>query len=124
MRSGFENKVPKTADEFAEYFRNSQIGRDNVAQVKARKQEYSEDKLVAFRQSARAARAEHLSKDSIYLISYPFVPFYIPRRATDFLTRFWRLGCKFASRWFDASVCRWESFLRSSSRPLRPSSRL
>lgn len=76
MRPGYEGRVPKTADEFAEYWRQSELGKKNAEEVAAALQRdgKSEDKLIAFRESAKAEKAKHLSKDSKYLISYPYVP--------------------------------------------------
>ena len=92
MRPGFEGKVPKTADEFAAYFQISKIGHDNVAEFEAQKLQYSEDKLIAFRESARAERAEHLSKESSYLISYPFVLSFLRRASGASLTLIWAVS--------------------------------
>lgn len=73
VREGFENRVPKTADEFAEYWRNSELGRKNAeeaAKTIAGASDSSEH-LEHFRQSAKAEKAKHLSKDSKFVISYP-----------------------------------------------------
>jgi hypothetical protein len=71
VREGFESVVPRSAVEFAEYFAKSEIGRRNVKAVDDETKKYSEDKLVAYRASARAERAQNMSPKSSYLISYP-----------------------------------------------------
>lgn len=73
VREGYENRVPKTADEFAEYWRNSELGKKNAedaARAIAGASDSSEH-LENFRQSAKAEKAKHLSKDSKFVISYP-----------------------------------------------------
>lgn len=73
-RSGYADRVPKTADEFATYFKASSLGQANLAEVAATLEENTrlgDGHLDHFRESARKERSEHLSPDSSYLISYP-----------------------------------------------------
>lgn len=71
VREGFEGKVPKTADEFAEYWKKSELGRRNAEEAQAAIDSTSNDKLDHFRQSAKNEKAKHLSPKSKYVISYP-----------------------------------------------------
>ncbi|KAM0754754.1 putative SNQ2-ABC transporter [Meredithblackwellia eburnea MCA 4105] len=66
-------KVPKTADEFAKYFRESEIGKQNAAEVAATLEEEkgAEQRLQRFRESAQREKADHVGKDSKYQISFP-----------------------------------------------------
>ncbi|SCZ91970.1 BZ3500_MvSof-1268-A1-R1_Chr5-3g08254 [Microbotryum saponariae] len=75
VRKGFEGRVPRTAEEFAEHWRKSELGKQNLAEVEKELQHHESDgaheQLEAFRESAKLEKAKHLSKDSKYLISYP-----------------------------------------------------
>lgn len=71
VRDGFEQKVPKTASAFAEYFRNSEQGKKNAAEVKERASVNNDEHHKDFVASARAEKADHLKKSSPYVISYP-----------------------------------------------------
>ncbi|GAA5915070.1 hypothetical protein JCM6882_006773, partial [Rhodosporidiobolus microsporus] len=75
VREGFEGRVPKTADEFVQHWRNSELGkrafRDAEEQLKATGGGKAEEHLNAYRESAHAERSKRASKGSSYLISYP-----------------------------------------------------
>ncbi|KAI5479965.1 hypothetical protein MNV49_002255 [Pseudohyphozyma bogoriensis] len=71
VREGFEGRVPKTADEFAKYFAESEIGKRNLAETEAAMKGNTKEHLEQFRASAAAEKAKHLSKKSPYVISYP-----------------------------------------------------
>ncbi|KAL8280941.1 hypothetical protein RQP46_006620 [Phenoliferia psychrophenolica] len=73
VRAGYESRVPKTATEFAQYFRDSEIGKRNVASARAllQKGDDTEARLERYRESARREKADHLRKDSKYIISFP-----------------------------------------------------
>jgi len=73
VREGYEGRVPRTADEFAEYYRNSNIWQVNKEDMDA----YLDDSVgkpqsaLAYRESAWAEHATTTSKKSSYVISIP-----------------------------------------------------
>ncbi|TFK38227.1 pleiotropic drug resistance ABC transporter [Crucibulum laeve] len=71
-RAGFNN-LPRTADEFANYFKKSPLGEANRNEIRAYKDAHvgSEEKAHAYRESAWAERAHHSNKKSPYTISIP-----------------------------------------------------
>lgn len=73
LREGFTGTVPSTAVEFAAHWNRSKLGQQNVQSVLEEKKDFAEEKLEAYRASARSERSDHLSPHSSYLISYPFV---------------------------------------------------
>ena len=70
-RPGFENRVPRTAEEFAERFLASNASADNRANMKAYEEESigQERRALAYKQSAWAERARTHNKSSPYTIS-------------------------------------------------------
>lgn len=77
QREGFQGHIPQTADEFADYWAKSELGKKNVAhaeeQLRILAPGESNDKVDAYRTSAHAEHVKRASKKSPYLISYPFV---------------------------------------------------
>ncbi|GAA6060988.1 hypothetical protein JCM10212_000674 [Sporobolomyces blumeae] len=77
VREGFEGRVPQTADEFAEYWNKSELGRRNAEEVEEQLRVASpgmnNDKVNAFKASAHAEHVKRASTKSPYLISYPMM---------------------------------------------------
>jgi ATP-binding cassette subfamily G (WHITE) protein 2 (SNQ2) len=65
--------VPRTASEFAEYFRNSDAGRLNEEDIKAYRAEYvgRPNRVSAYQESAWEEHAKTTNKMSPYTISIP-----------------------------------------------------
>ncbi|KAF9479336.1 pleiotropic drug resistance ABC transporter [Pholiota conissans] len=85
-REGFTNQ-PRTAAEFAEYFRKSEAGRANRAELEAYLDEFVDkpDKKQAYVQSARAEFAKRSRKASPYLLSIPQQAQIVMRRRVQIL---------------------------------------
>ncbi|KZT04946.1 pleiotropic drug resistance ABC transporter [Laetiporus sulphureus 93-53] len=73
VRNGFESRVPRTADEFAQYFRESEFGRMNREDMASYKEEVhgQPDRADQYKQSSKAEHAKTTSKKSPYIISIP-----------------------------------------------------
>jgi ATP-binding cassette subfamily G (WHITE) protein 2 (SNQ2) len=66
--------VPKTAQEFAEYWRRSDDGKRNAAAASAALSNYEKsagETIDRFEHSAKIEKAKHVSPKSKYVISYP-----------------------------------------------------
>lgn len=76
-REGCEDKVPKTADEFVRYWKDSQLYKDMAKtvdeQLQSQESQDGQGRIQAFRDSARKDRVKRQSEKSPYLISYPCV---------------------------------------------------
>lgn len=72
-REGYENRVPRTADEFAEYYRRSNIWQVNQEDMDAyfSASVGKPQRASAYRESARAEHATTSNKKSAYVISIP-----------------------------------------------------
>lgn len=77
VRDGHKDRVPKTADEFAAYWRKSELGKASVqaadAEMKLTGDGKADGRVEAFRESAKSERAKRAGKTSNYLISYPMM---------------------------------------------------
>ncbi|TEB24254.1 hypothetical protein FA13DRAFT_1714739 [Coprinellus micaceus] len=64
---------PRTADEFAEFFRASKAGKENTAEVEQYISEYSgkDERAHAYAQSARAEFAKRSGKKNPYMLTIP-----------------------------------------------------
>lgn len=73
LRKGFENSAPRTADEFAAYYRNSEIAKINSTDMELYQTRYVEpqERSLAFAASARKEHAFTARKKSKYLLSIP-----------------------------------------------------
>lgn len=73
LRSGFEARAPRNAIEFAERFKDSEMGAQNRDDIKAYRQECETkpEKVQEYIQSHRAEHAKTVSKKSSYIISIP-----------------------------------------------------
>jgi len=72
-RKGYENRVPRTADEFVDCYRKSNIWQINQEDMDAYLDEFVDkpQRALAYRESARAEHATTSSKNSSYVISIP-----------------------------------------------------
>ena len=72
-RAGYENRVPRTPDEFAEHYRNSNVWQVNQQDMTAYLREFvgKPNRASAYMESARAEHATTSSKKSAYVISIP-----------------------------------------------------
>lgn len=70
-REGCENKVPRTPEEFEQYWQQSQAFKDLQEEIKETEMQFSEPEgpLTAQREAHRQAQAKHVPKKSPYTIS-------------------------------------------------------
>ncbi|KAI8989100.1 pleiotropic drug resistance ABC transporter [Trametes punicea] len=87
VRKGYENKVPRTADEFVEYFRRSPIARQNEEDIAAYRAEAvgKPERVTAYKQSAKAEYARHTRKRSPYIVSIPMQARALMRRRVQII---------------------------------------
>lgn len=73
VRKGFEKTAPRTADEFAAYFRESEAAQINKEDMDSYHHEFVEprDRTSAFIASAKQEHATTTRKKSAYVISVP-----------------------------------------------------
>jgi len=74
-REGFENKVPRTPEDFERYWRESPEYRELQAEIERYEQEYPTDKhgesLATLREQKNFIQAKHVRPESPFLISVP-----------------------------------------------------
>ena len=72
-REGYESRVPRTADEFADHYRKSNIWKINQEDMDAYLGEFvgKPQRALAYRDSAHAEHATTAKKKSAYVISVP-----------------------------------------------------
>jgi len=72
-REGYENRVPRTPDEFAEHYHKSNVWQVNQEDMKAHLREFvgKPNHASAYLESAQAEHAATSSKKSTYVISIP-----------------------------------------------------
>jgi len=72
-REGYENRVPRTPDEFAEHYLKSNVWQVNQQDMTAYLREFvgKPNRASAYMESARAEHATTSSKKSAYVISIP-----------------------------------------------------
>ncbi|KAL9111781.1 MAG: hypothetical protein Q9227_003840 [Pyrenula ochraceoflavens] len=72
-RDGFESKVPRTADEFAERWRNSADRARLIEEIESFEEKFpvGGEQLQRFQQSRRAEQAKHQRPQSPYTLSVP-----------------------------------------------------
>ena len=68
-REGFESKVPRTPDEFEQYWHKSQAYANLLGEIQNHKEEIGEGSLSAMRESHVQRQASHLRPKSPYVIS-------------------------------------------------------
>lgn len=73
VRTDVSTPVPRTAAEFAEYYKSSTIGRDNAHDIEYYRSKFvvNPERAEAYRTSAHAERARHVQEKSPYIISIP-----------------------------------------------------
>ncbi|KAL4248575.1 ABC transporter superfamily protein [Abortiporus biennis] len=73
VRSGFENRTPRTAIEFADAFKKSDLGRANQEDMDSYRYEFVGKKEIAsnYRNSVIAAHAKHVNPKSSFITSIP-----------------------------------------------------
>ncbi|KAL8874372.1 MAG: hypothetical protein Q9174_000271 [Haloplaca sp. 1 TL-2023] len=73
VREGFENRVPRTPDEFAEVWKKSEARQILMSEIESFDQEYpiGGQQLELFRKSRQAQQAKRQRVTSPYTISYP-----------------------------------------------------
>ena len=73
MRQGYEQRVPRTAAEFAEYFRRSEFARLNAEDVDAYRAEFvgKPERVAHYKSSVKLERANHTRSSSPYIVSIP-----------------------------------------------------
>ncbi|KAK7683572.1 hypothetical protein QCA50_013410 [Cerrena zonata] len=74
VREGYEKQVPRTAQEFADYFQKSEISKWNRDDMEAYRTRYvgKEDLLSQYRQSYVYDHAKWTDSKSPFLISIPY----------------------------------------------------
>ncbi|TBU44086.1 pleiotropic drug resistance ABC transporter [Dichomitus squalens] len=87
VREGYEHRVPRTADEFAEHFRKSQLGRGNSEDVDAYVAEYTgkPERVAHYKSSAKLEYARHTRPGSPYIASIPMQARALMRRRVQIL---------------------------------------
>ncbi|KAK7206453.1 ATP binding cassette transporter [Myxozyma melibiosi] len=73
VKPGFEGKVPKTSDEFAERWRQSEMYAELMNDIDNYNNQYPQlgPSFEQFLKSHKAAQSDHISSKSPYTISYP-----------------------------------------------------
>lgn len=73
VRSGFENRAPRTAIDFAETYKESDIARLNREDMEAYRMEFvgKEHRVSLYKESAAAAMAKHTRSGSSFITSVP-----------------------------------------------------
>ncbi|KAN0109951.1 putative ABC transporter CDR4 [Hyaloscypha variabilis] len=83
VREGFENKVPRTSDEFEKYWKESQARKDLMEEIKDHEAEYpiGGKTLETFQASRKGMQADHTRAESPYTVSIPMQVKYCTQRA-------------------------------------------
>ncbi|CAL1709796.1 unnamed protein product [Somion occarium] len=73
VREGYENRVPRTAQEFADFFKKSDISALNQEDIESYTEEFvgKEHRVSHYKESYHAEHARHTSHKSPYIISIP-----------------------------------------------------
>lgn len=76
VREGYENRVPRTADEMVAYWRSSELGKANSRQVEEvhaemKETKGSDDWAHRYKSDARTEQARHVRKGSRFILSWP-----------------------------------------------------
>ncbi|KAI0827349.1 pleiotropic drug resistance ABC transporter [Trametes gibbosa] len=87
VRQGYEQRVPRTAAEFADYFRRSEFARDNHEDMDAYRAEFvgKAERVTAYRASVKAEHAKHANKRSPYITSIPMQARALMRRRVQII---------------------------------------
>ncbi|KAI0649902.1 pleiotropic drug resistance ABC transporter [Trametes meyenii] len=87
VRKGFEQRVPRTATEFAEYFRRSEFAALNREDMESYRNDFvgKPERVTAYRQSAKAEYAKHAHKRGPFVASIPMQARALMRRRVQIL---------------------------------------
>ena len=87
VREGYETRVPRTATEFAEYYRRSDIYRANHEDIAAYHEEFvgKPERVSHYKQSVKAEHAKHSNMKSPYIVSIPMQARALVRRRAQIL---------------------------------------
>lgn len=83
VREGFDNKVPRTPDEFEKYWKESQDRKDLLEEIKDHEEEFplGGKTLEEFKASHKNMQAKHIRPESPYTVSIPMQIKYCTQRA-------------------------------------------
>jgi ABC-type multidrug transport system ATPase subunit len=83
VRQGYEKKVPRTADDFEKYWRESQTRKDLLEEMKDHEEEFpiGGKTLEQFKESHKGMQAKHQRPESPYTVSIPMQIRYCTQRA-------------------------------------------
>jgi len=95
-RSGWEDRVPRSPEEFSRYYVESDVGRHNLRAVESYLAETgssgeSEKIKTVYKESARAERAKHMKPSSAYTVSVWMQVKVIMRRRVQIIEETWLL---------------------------------
>ena len=87
VREGYENRVPRTAAEFVEYYRRSEIYRLNREDMSAYHDQFvgKPERVHHYRQSVKDEHAKHSNKKSPYIVSIPMQASALMRRRVQII---------------------------------------
>ncbi|RDX52640.1 pleiotropic drug resistance ABC transporter [Lentinus brumalis] len=87
VREGYENRVPRTATEFVEYYRKSEIYRANKEDMAAYHDQFvgKPERVTHYKQSVKAEHAKHTNKKSPYIVSIPMQARALMRRRVQII---------------------------------------
>lgn len=82
-REGYENKVPRTPEEFERYWKESQTHKDLIEEIKDHEEEFpiGGKTLEQFKASHKGMQAKHQRPESPYTVSIPMQIKYCTQRA-------------------------------------------
>lgn len=91
LRDGFEANAPRTATEFADYFKQSQLGKRNSEDITSYNDHCvgKDDRKVQFIESSRAEYAKHTLKKSSFITSIPMQVRALMVRRVQIIRGFW-----------------------------------
>ena len=87
VRKGYENRVPRTAAEFVDYFHKSDLSRLNREDISAYHAEFvgKPERVSHYKQSVKDEHARHTSKKSPYIVSIPMQARALMRRRVQII---------------------------------------
>ncbi|KAL3427948.1 ABC-2 type transporter [Phlyctema vagabunda] len=82
-RKGYENRVPRTPDEFEKYWKASSIYKELIEEIKVHEEEFpmGGKTLEQFTESRKGMQANHVRPESPYTVSIPMQVKYCTQRA-------------------------------------------
>ncbi|KAI0698983.1 pleiotropic drug resistance ABC transporter [Cerioporus squamosus] len=87
VREGYENRVPRTAAEFVEYYRRSEIYHANREDMATYHEQFvgKPERVTHYKQSVKAEHAKHTNKKSPYIVSIPMQARALMRRRVQII---------------------------------------